>query len=48
VQAPEVKAKLEAAGITILAEGPEQWPGYFARENAKWSGIIKARNIRVP
>jgi tripartite-type tricarboxylate transporter receptor subunit TctC len=48
LQAPEVKAKLEAAGITILAEGPEQWPGYFARENAKWSGIIKARNIRVP
>ena len=48
LQAPEVKARLEAAGITILAEGPEQWPGYFARENAKWGGIIRARNIRVP
>lgn len=48
LQAPEVKARLEAAGITILAEGPEQWPGYFARENAKWRGIITARNIRAP
>ena len=48
LQAPEVKARLEAAGITILAEGPEQWPGYLARENAKWNGIITARNIRVP
>ena len=48
LQAPEVKAKLEAAGITILAEGPEQWPGYFTQENAKWAGIIKGRGIRVP
>jgi len=44
----EVKDKLDAAGITILAETPDQWPGYFTREVAKWGGIIEARHIRVP
>ncbi|MDB5371991.1 MAG: tripartite tricarboxylate transporter substrate binding protein [Belnapia sp.] len=48
LRAPEVASKLEAAGITILAEGPDQWPGYFTREVAKWGGIIKARGIRAP
>ncbi|MBL6454083.1 tripartite tricarboxylate transporter substrate binding protein [Belnapia sp. T6] len=48
LRAPEVSAKLEAAGITILAEGPEQWPAYFNKEVAKWGDIIKARNIRAP
>lgn len=48
LRASEVAAKLEAAGITILAEGPAEWPGYFSREVAKWGGIIKTRNIRAP
>ena len=48
MRAPEAKDKLDAAGITILAETPDQWPGYFTREVAKWGGIIEARHIRVP
>ena len=48
LRTPEVKEKLETAGITILAEGPDQWPSYFAREVGKWGGIIEARGIRAP
>jgi tripartite-type tricarboxylate transporter receptor subunit TctC len=48
LRAPEVKEKLETAGITVLAEGPDQWPSYFAREVGKWGAIIKARDIRAP
>lgn len=48
LRTPEVKEKLDAAGITILAEAPGQWPGYFQKEVGKWGGIIRARGIRAP
>jgi tripartite-type tricarboxylate transporter receptor subunit TctC len=44
----EVSGKLAAAGITVLAGTPAEWPGYFAREFGKWGGIIRSRGIRAP
>lgn len=46
--APEVKDKLAAAGIEPLGAGPEDWPGYYGREYAKWGEIIRSRGIRAP
>ncbi len=48
VRAPEVKEKLEAAGIEPLAAPPGAWAAYAARETAKWGEIIRSRGIRVP
>jgi tripartite-type tricarboxylate transporter receptor subunit TctC len=46
LRAPEVRERLDAAGITVIGSGPEEWPAYFAAENAKWSRIIRERGIR--
>ncbi len=46
VRVPEVKEKIDAAGLITLAEPPEAWPAYLAAEVAKWGRIIRERNIR--
>jgi len=44
--APEVKQKVEAAGLIIIAGSPSAWPAYLDAEVAKWGRIIRERNIR--
>ena len=46
VRAPEVKEKIDAAGLITLAEPPEAWAPYMAAEVAKWGRIIRERDIR--
>jgi tripartite-type tricarboxylate transporter receptor subunit TctC len=45
---PEVRGKLEAAGLLVLGEPPEAFPAYAQQETAKWGRIIRERNIRAP
>jgi len=48
LRAPEVKEKLDAAGIIVIGGSPQEWPAYFAQEVAKWGRIIRERDIRPP
>jgi tripartite-type tricarboxylate transporter receptor subunit TctC len=47
LRAPEVKEKLDAAGLNLVGAPPEAWPAYLAQESRKWGEIIRARNIRT-
>jgi tripartite-type tricarboxylate transporter receptor subunit TctC len=44
---PELKAKLEAAGMLLSTEGPAEFKDYFASEIKKLSNLIKTANIKV-
>ena len=46
-RAPEVREKIDAAGLITLGEPPEAWPPYLAAEVAKWGRIIRERDIRA-
>jgi tripartite-type tricarboxylate transporter receptor subunit TctC len=46
VRAPEVRERMDAAGLITLAEPPGAWPAYLAAEVAKWGRIIRERDIR--
>ncbi len=45
--APEVKQKVDAAGLITIAGSPADWPAYLAAEVEKWGRIIRERNIRA-
>ncbi|WP_338664725.1 tripartite tricarboxylate transporter substrate binding protein [Pararoseomonas sp. SCSIO 73927] len=45
--APELKPRLDSLTVTPGVRPVEEWPGYFAAENAKWRDFVRARNIRV-
>ena len=44
---PETRAALLAQAVDPVGSTPEEFAAYFARENAKWSEIIRSRNIRL-
>jgi tripartite-type tricarboxylate transporter receptor subunit TctC len=47
VRLPESKARMEPLAIDPVGGTPEEFAAYFARENAKWREIIRARDIRI-
>ena len=44
---PETRAALVAQAVEPVGSTPEAFAAYLARENAKWSEIIRSRNIRL-
>ena len=44
---PEVRQKVDAAGLITIAGSPAEWPAYLAAEVEKWGRIIRERNIRA-
>ena len=38
---------MEPLAIEPVGGTPEEFAAYFARENAKWREIIRARDIRI-
>jgi tripartite-type tricarboxylate transporter receptor subunit TctC len=47
MEAPETRERLAALAVVPTVGTPEEWPAYFAAENAKWRNVIRSRNIRV-
>lgn len=47
MEAPETRDRLAALAVTPTVGSPDEWPAYFAAENAKWRDVIRARNIRI-
>ena len=47
LEAPETRERLAALAVVPTVGSPEDWPAYFAAENAKWREVIRGRNIRV-
>lgn len=47
MEAQETRQRLASLAVVPMVRSPEEWPAYFAAENAKWRDIIRARNIRV-
>lgn len=47
MEAADTRQRLAALAVVPTVGRPEDWPAYFARENAKWREVIRARNIRV-
>jgi len=47
LNAPDMKPRLDALAMTADVRPLDEWPAYFAAENAKWRDFIRARNIRV-
>jgi tripartite-type tricarboxylate transporter receptor subunit TctC len=44
---PEVKAKLEAMGLEVVASSPEQFDALVRAELAKWAKVVKDNNIKA-
>jgi tripartite-type tricarboxylate transporter receptor subunit TctC len=44
---PEMKGKLEAAGLLLSTAGPTEFKDYFASEIRKLGDLIKSANIKV-
>jgi tripartite-type tricarboxylate transporter receptor subunit TctC len=47
LEAPETRERLAALAVVPSVGAPEEWPAYFAAENAKWREVIRGRNIRL-
>jgi tripartite-type tricarboxylate transporter receptor subunit TctC len=43
---PELRARLEALGAVITPGSPEQFADFIRNETVRWSGVIKAANIK--
>ena len=41
------RLRLATLAVLPMVTSPDDWPAYFAAENAKWRDMIRARNIRV-
>ena len=44
---PEVAERLRLLAVTPTVGTVDEFPAYFAAENAKWREVIRSRNIRV-
>ncbi len=47
MEAAETRERLAALAVVPTVGTPDDWPAYFAAENAKWRNMIRARNIRI-
>jgi tripartite-type tricarboxylate transporter receptor subunit TctC len=47
MEAPETRQRLATLAVIPTVTSPDDWPAYFAAENAKWRDMIRARNIRL-
>ncbi|MCX8133611.1 MAG: tripartite tricarboxylate transporter substrate binding protein [Roseococcus sp.] len=47
MEATETRERLAALAVVPTVGSIEEWPAYFASENAKWREVIRARNIRL-
>ena len=44
---PEITARLSAVGLDPVATTPEETAKIFAADRARWSGVVRANNIKV-
>jgi tripartite-type tricarboxylate transporter receptor subunit TctC len=44
---PEVKTAFETQGMTPTASSPAEFQGLIERDAARWTALIKARNIKA-
>lgn len=44
---PEVAARLESSGATLLGGTAAQFASFFAKESAKWRTVVRAANIKA-
>jgi tripartite-type tricarboxylate transporter receptor subunit TctC len=47
MNSPEVAERLRLLAVTPTVGTVDEFPAYFAAENAKWREVIRSRNIRV-
>ncbi|MBR0663078.1 tripartite tricarboxylate transporter substrate binding protein [Roseomonas hellenica] len=47
LRAPDMQEKLAQQAVVASIGTPAEFPAYLARENARWSRLIRERNIRV-
>lgn len=47
MEAQETRQRLATLAVVPMVRSPDEWPAYFAAENAKWRDMIRTRNIRV-
>ena len=47
MNAADTRLRLATLAVLPMVTSPDDWPAYFAAENAKWRDMIRARNIRV-
>ncbi|MDX3904617.1 MAG: tripartite tricarboxylate transporter substrate binding protein [Pigmentiphaga sp.] len=44
---PEVTARLQSMGLTIIADKPDEFRAFIAEESAHWQKVVKAANARL-
>ena len=47
MMAADTRLRLATLAVLPMVTSPDDWPAYFAAENAKWRDMIRARNIRI-
>ncbi len=47
LRAPEMQARWQEMGLTVLGGSPEQASRFFVSETEKWNKVIKAANIKA-
>ena len=46
LKVPELKAQLDAQGITVIGDGPARFQQLIARELVQWARVVKDANIK--
>jgi tripartite-type tricarboxylate transporter receptor subunit TctC len=47
LRAPEIAARLEALGLTVVAGSPREFDAFIAAEAAKWRGIVERAGVKA-
>ncbi|HEX5767071.1 MAG TPA: tripartite tricarboxylate transporter substrate-binding protein [Burkholderiales bacterium] len=47
LRAPEIAARLEALGLTVVAGSPREFDAFIAAEAAKWRGIVERAWVKA-
>lgn len=47
LNAPDIKAKLTDMGATVVANTPEEFAAFYAREFAKWKPVVERAKIEL-
>lgn len=47
VKSPDVREKLQKAGVDVIGAGPDRTAGFMKEEFAKYAKLLKASGVRV-
>jgi len=47
VNTPDIRQRLEASGVALVGNTPEEFNAVIRQETAKWAKVVRAGNIKI-